>query len=191
MRKILLIVVYLLFTYSLLGQSNIIKARFFIAPSNPFPYSVGVGFERMILKNVSTQILLNKFGFDMRSTDGSVKTTNSIVPEMRYYFGSDNINKSYFIGLFTELSTTKTEPAVVQIEDKAFIKEKELLVNPGLLIGKHFKIAKKWYWEMYIGPKHIFKKETRTYLVNNEYLSEIKYLKYWSLRFGLNFGFRF
>lgn len=192
MKKVLIIILVFCF-FNSFAQKNSIKGRAFVVPRVLY-FTLGVGFERMINDNFSTQILFNRMGYDMRSTDGSAEFYNCLIPEVRYYFGKKE-NKKLFAGIFTEFSKSKTVSSGYPIEmgsnQKMYLGSSKNIIAPGFLLGINNGTKKKWLIEFYLGSKYKFRTETNRYRLNGETIFEKDKAKKIGLRVGINFGFRF
>ena len=190
----------ILFSIKLQAQTNIVKGRLFALPGTFNVFSIGIGYEKMISSNKSIQILYNRYGYDMRGTDGSSETLNSIVPEYRIYFGKQldkNFNKCAFIGVFNEFTFSKVLPSGEGFEEefeegaKNLRDRKKIILSPGILIGKNFFLSKKLFLDVYAGIKYRFiNQESRFYQDQIEIIEKSKSDKI-GIRMGLNLGYKF
>ena len=176
------------------AQKNIIKGRLFAFPGRVKVYSLGIGYERMIAENKSIQVLFNRMGYDFRDTDGSANTFKSIVLEYRYYFGRNSktdLNKSAFLGLFTELASNDYAPSPeIDRTQKYLLSEEQFVLSPGLLIGKNIKVSEACFFDIYFGTKYHFISQKLVYLENNEKTTERSNHQNIGIRIGLNFAYR-
>jgi hypothetical protein len=190
MKKILILILFL-YTFDLIAQSNCVKGRILGVPSI---FTMGIGYERIVNDKFSVQLLFNRYGYDLRDTDGGAEFTNSFVPEMRYYFGKkkkESLNKAAYLGLFTEISKTDILAGGEQYGERIFTSGNKKMINPGLLIGRNTEIAKRWFVELYIGFKYKFIVETRNYYVNYQTkVEEISYPHKAGIKLGFNIGYR-
>ena len=194
--RITLVTLLTIFTVpSLYSQKNIVKARALGIPASFKVYTLSVGYERIFKNQHSIQVLLNKYGFDTRDTDGDAIITSSIIPEYRIYFGKNHnigFNKSTFIGLFTELSVREKLPSGYPTEEeRIFAKGIKKIISPGILVGKNFPISENWFFDTYIGVKQNFINDSRRYMENQlEIVEEHDYNKT-GVRIGFNLGYIF
>ena len=193
MKRIVLAIVFLFFTTAHYAQSNSVKGRIFGVPEY---FTMGIGYERMLNDKTSVQLLFNRFGYDLRDTDGQAEFTNSLVPEFRYFFGKkkkESINKAAYLGLFTEISKTEIFPGGEQFGEKIFTGGYKKKINPGILIGRNTQIAKRWYAEFYLGVKYKFLFESNDYYHTDSQSSVTESSSYSKagIRLGINIGFRF
>ena len=194
MQKTLFIIL-LFFSLTSFAQKDVIKGRAFGVPSAQF-FTLGLGYERMLDENFSAQILFNRMGYDMRSTDGGAEFYNFLIPEVRYFF-SKKENRNFFTGFFTEFSKSKNVSSGEYIEE--FIVDKKYYsgnstkrtVAPGLLLGISNGMTKKFFSEFYLGGKYRFIQKDRRYSINREGFTEQEKKQKWGIRIGMNFGYRF
>ena len=158
-----LTILLLLISLICCAQKHTIKARAFGLPGGLKVYSLGLGYERMISENKAVQVLFNKIGYDFEDNDGFAKKHISIVPEYRYYFGKSaktDINKSVFLGLFTEFALNECLPGPEQKRTKKYLlSEKQVVLSPGVLLGKNLKISETFFFDIYLGVKYRFVSE--------------------------------
>ncbi len=157
--KIFFIIILSFTTVFLQGQSDIVKGRLFVLPGDMNLFSIGVGYERVTSKNHSFQILLNRYGYDLRGTDGDSKKITTLVPEYRIYLLTDelrNLDNSLFIGFFNEFSFSKLTPSGFDVEDESdfLLEENDIMINPGVLVGKKYILSTSLSLEVYFGIKY-------------------------------------
>jgi Protein of unknown function (DUF3575) len=185
----------LLLATSVFSQKNCAKGRIIGLPGNTTLFSMGIGYERMVADFWSVQVLINRHGWDMRSTDGQAEFTNAVVPEMRYYFGKyrrETLNKASFLAFFLEGALTKTYPGGETIGPVPPLDGKSTSLSPGLLLGKNAQLSKLFYFEFYAGAKYRFVHETDYYILDDlTEITEEKNFEKLAPRLGLNLGFRF
>lgn len=179
--------------FGVMAQDGSVKGRILGFPGSLTIFTMGLGYEWMLKDDLSFQVLFNRYGYDMRDTDGGAKFTNSVVPEMRLYVGKkrqETINKAVFLGLFCELSKMDILAGGEQEGTSVFLGGNRKMISPGILIGKNVEISKRWYAEFYLGSKYIFARERKTYLINqNKEIKKSNPNKI-GLRLGFNIGVR-
>ena len=190
MKKTTLLIFALLFSIGVFSQKNIAKGRAF--KTSEF-FAFGIGFERLIHPNLSVQILLNRYGYDMRDHDGGAKYTNSLIPEVRYYLGKKQ-NKKVFLSVFSEISKIDYFPSnfIERISRPRILTENYIdAFGLGTLLGFTNGTKKRWVFEFYIGGKNTFAIETKKYLSNQIKTTERYNVSKFAIRVGGNVGYRF
>lgn len=194
LEKCLCFFVGLLLVSSLsIAQKNIIKGRAIYLPADNPTYSFGFGYERVIIDNLTVQLLYNSTrftpGFDAKTTE-----SKGFVPEVRYYFGKKaDIRKKMFVGGFTELLKYKETGGMPEYNlDNFLVEANGNLASVGLLIGKNNSIGKNFLIDIYIGFRYKFINGTKTFrTANGEYYYRDYKDKMSAARFGLNLGYLF
>ncbi|MFN0031589.1 MAG: DUF3575 domain-containing protein [Flavobacteriales bacterium] len=124
--------------------------------------SFGIGYEHLLGKSVSVQLMANYFGFD---SERYQDLYTCIVPEVRYYFNKRRCGCSaFFVGAFTEAALVRhyedyimcfppyDPPAVTHT----------FQINPGLLAGKNFCMGSHFRMEVFAGVKMVNERNQNT-----------------------------
>ncbi|MEK6477340.1 hypothetical protein WJR50_07395 [Catalinimonas sp. 4WD22] len=165
---------------TVLGQNNVIIGRAFVLPVSFLPYSLCIGYERIIRQDVGVQLLLNNFGSDGRSTDADADFFTTIVPEVKYYFNAEKRSSSFYSAFFVELLRRKIIPSGENYNAPEITSKQ---ISPGILVGKNAEISQKWHLELYAGAKYRFGSEEEDYSPSVKVSSKIRE---WGVRMGVN-----
>ncbi|QHT68412.1 DUF3575 domain-containing protein [Rhodocytophaga rosea] len=173
-------------------QNNIVKGRIIILPLGGLMYSVGIGYERLIRNHFSLQVLINRSGIDMSSTDGANEVYNNVIPELKYYFNTrEVVAKSYYISSFLEIQQNSITPGGEQSTDNYLISSKQKQASPGLLLGKNFQLSRKLHLETYMGAKYRMGNEKTEQVINSTQASFSRRYEMFGMRAGFNLAYRF
>lgn len=184
---ILLIVVF--FTESALAQKkNIIKGRIFALPISGVVYSIGIGYERLIINKLSLQVMLNNSGFNQKQYDGPSNVYTTFIPEIKYYFQPlDNISSFFYISSFLEIQKRRMESS----GESDDVSIKGNYTNPGILLGKNIRLSYRMHFELYLGIKYRIGSEHKEEIIDSNKIITDKDLKFWDVRSGLNLAYKF
>ncbi|MEL6945665.1 MAG: hypothetical protein AAFO82_23665, partial [Bacteroidota bacterium] len=115
-----------------------------------------------------------------------------IVSELKRRFGEhkeENLKTSY-ISAFLELGNANTKVNYADFsEDKVLTNINNKTLNLGLAIGKHVRIGKRTYLDLYLGGKHKFVIEKDIFMTNTGIVKETSYPNRWGARIGFMIGY--
>lgn len=154
--------------------------------------ALSVGFEKNYHGRHSASAMMHFSQFGSNDYDGSVHANFKICPEYRYYFkhNTQPASKKYFMGIFTEFTRCVQKYGGEQGGPEIKLHTRELSFDPGLIIGKNFKLSSRWHLEMYAGPKCRFV-ASRTKTINaGNYLYHDEHSIKPGIKTGFNFAFR-
>ncbi len=195
MPRKLLLIAFLCAATALCAQKNVVKGRAIALPGgNLKAYSLGIGYERILSKRFSTQILLNRMGADQSETDGGKYTATTLVPEVRYYTRASThpFFQAMFLAAFVELRYSEDQPGYQDAGDTdIFTGSATKRIAPGILLGYNFRLSKRFHVEVYAGPHYIFRHETSTYFRQGVPVVEAVDSRRAGIRSGINLAYRF
>ena len=154
--------------------------------------ALSIGFEKIYQGRHSASAMMHFSQFGSNDYDGSVHSSFKISPEYRYYFKHSKhpASKKYFMGIFTEFTRCVQKYGGEQSGPEINLYTRELSIDPGLIIGKNFKLSSRWHLEMYAGPKCRFvASRTKTINAGNNFYYEDRSIKP-GIKTGFNFAFR-
>lgn len=120
------------------------------------------GYERLNKMQTASWQLHASFAGDAVAADARANKRSWITLDKTYYIKNKVEKRHFFYSPFAEMGNRITTPGHEHSpSDSIFNRKKSFEINPGIVIGGHFKVAKIFGFEFYGGPKVIFA-DTRT-----------------------------
>jgi hypothetical protein len=189
MKTSIPIFLFIIFSNVGIGQTNLFKFQlgyFFYGDA----HVSGLAYEYVPKKNFGLQLSLIESGYSLEDTDGNNQINVSLTPEFRYYPFSksiEEVRQSFYISAISVFAYKNVHFGGGREAD-APISANEHSWQPGLLIGKSFKIGKSWQLELFAGPKYKFAKEDLNYRQGMTPNTGSDYYQAWRLRAGFWIG---
>lgn len=195
MKNSISLACFLLMATAIFAQKNTLKVHIGGLPTNTAVFSMGLGYERMVAKTWSAQLMINLFGWSEGAHDGQGEVTRNAVLETRRYLGmksGDASNKFFFVGCFVEAFRKNVLPGGETSEAPSPIVGKRWGIGTGLVLGKKFPLFKTFTFECFAGAKLRFV-QSEDYIGNAVHYETYNAHQYTKItpRLGCNIGFTF
>ena len=180
MKKVFSILFFLI-SLSSPSQQNRIKLGFIGFPTAS-GFGIGdFGYERLNKKlNSSWQIHFSASGGAVATDVGSEARKWGTI-EKTFYRKTISKKITWSYSFFTETGSREKSPGFIHnIPEKIFIKTKQFEINPGVSLGIHLRIGKKFGIETLTGPKIIFANGKNYYvnsIIKQNFSEPVRYTK--------------